>query len=69
MSIQDYSMLADWSNEKMTAPFVLQVHIFLIQVRQLKSKLGKIIVSTVQEQRTEVQVQPKYSSSTSPFPD
>ena len=48
--------------------FVLQVQLFLIQVRQLKLKLGKIILSSVQDQGIENQV-PKNSSSTLPFPD
>ena len=49
-------------------PFVLQVQLFLILVPQLKFKLSNTVVSSVQDQRTEVQVQPRNSSSTSTFP-
>ena len=52
-----------------TTTFVLQVQLFIFQVCQLKFKLGKIIVSSVQGQRTEGQVQPKISSSILTFPD
>ena len=43
-----------------TTPFVLQVQLFLILVRQFKFeklKLGKFVVSSVEDQRTEFQIQ------------